>query len=142
MNCMSYLQKTKEQIIYDMCMTYRHDYGLHKEDLPEGYPNWGCGTTEMERKIIYNQMSSLYEHYVAPSLKLIEETLRELPVGHIPSHTPDSIPERVRYYVQEFAKLSYEMDKLIDTFKPVCKQCLTELIYFDGWNCECKSAND
>jgi hypothetical protein len=36
--------------------------------------------------------------------KIINDTLRELPVGNISTHTPESIPERVGYWVRESAK--------------------------------------
>jgi hypothetical protein len=32
--------------------------------------------------------------------EIIKESLRVLPVGNIKTHTPDSIPERVEYYVK------------------------------------------
>ena len=43
--------------------------------------------------------------------EIIAATLRELPAGYIPNHTPESIPERVRFYVQEYAKLSQQKSK-------------------------------
>jgi hypothetical protein len=36
--------------------------------------------------------------------KIINDTLRELPVGSISRHTPESIPERVGYWVRESAE--------------------------------------
>jgi hypothetical protein len=41
--------KTKEQIITDMCYTYRHDYGLRKENSE---PNWTSGMTEQDAKML------------------------------------------------------------------------------------------
>jgi hypothetical protein len=35
---------------------------------------------------------------------IINETLRELPVGNISTHTPESIPERVGHWVRESAE--------------------------------------
>ena len=58
--------KTREEIINDMCMTYRHDYGLDK--LP-GDPPWTAGMTPEERKGLYATMSQIYEHNVAPLLE-------------------------------------------------------------------------
>jgi hypothetical protein len=37
-------------------------------------------------------------------LKIINDTLRELPVGNISTHTPESIPERVGHWVRESAE--------------------------------------
>lgn len=58
--------KTREEIINDMCMTYRHDYGLDK--LP-GDPPWTAGMTPEERKGLYATMSQIYEHNIAPLLE-------------------------------------------------------------------------
>ena len=86
-------------------------------------------------------MSQLYDHHIAPLQKIIDDTLKALPVGNITTHTPDSIPDRVRYYVEEFARLSHEIDKLIDHRKPHCKGCMTNLVYYDGWHCECEGVD-
>ena len=37
-------------------------------------------------------------------LKILNDTLRELPVGNISTHTPESIPERVGHWVREAAE--------------------------------------
>lgn len=36
--------------------------------------------------------------------KIIKETLYELPIGNINTHTPETIPGRVKYWVQEAAE--------------------------------------
>ena len=53
----------KEQIIYDMCIAYRHDYGLKKS--PDD-PSWVAGMTDEERLGLYKTMEQLYEHHIAP----------------------------------------------------------------------------
>ena len=53
--------KDKEQIITDMCMTYRHDYGLRKKD---GEPNWTSGMTEQDAKILYKVMEQIYNNNI------------------------------------------------------------------------------
>ena len=58
--------KSKEEIINDMCMTYRHDYGLDK--LPDD-PSWCAGMTPDERKGLYNTMRQIYENNIEPLLK-------------------------------------------------------------------------
>ena len=59
--------KTKEEIINDMCMTYRHDYGLDKDPND---PPWCAGMTTEERKGLYNTMRQIYENDIVPLLKL------------------------------------------------------------------------
>jgi hypothetical protein len=61
--------KTKEQVIYDMCMTFRHDYGLRK--LPSD-PAWVAGMTEQDAKMLYNSMEQVYTNNVEPILKYYE----------------------------------------------------------------------
>lgn len=55
--------KNKEEIIHDMCMTYRHDYGLRK---PEGDPSWTSGMTEQDAKMLYKTMEQIYTNNIEP----------------------------------------------------------------------------
>jgi hypothetical protein len=58
--------KSKEQIITDMCYTYRQDYGLDKDP---NSPSWCAGMTPEERNGLYNTMAQIYENNIAPLLK-------------------------------------------------------------------------
>ena len=58
--------KTKEEIIHSMCMTYRHDYGLRKE---EGDNSLSSGITEQEAKILYKTMEQIYNNNIEPILE-------------------------------------------------------------------------
>jgi hypothetical protein len=59
----------REQIIYSMCMTFRHDYGLVKEGDPGGYsfPSL-AGMTEAERKALWNTMAKIFDNDIAPHM--------------------------------------------------------------------------
>lgn len=67
--------KTREQIITDMCYTWRHDYGLEKSTQ-----SWALSTavgdisssgmTNDERKILWNQMAQIYDNVISPHIKL------------------------------------------------------------------------
>ena len=57
--------KSREQIITDMCYTYRHDYGLVKDPSD---PPWTAGMTPDERKGLYQTMSQIFEHNIEPLL--------------------------------------------------------------------------
>ena len=46
--------------------------------------------------------------------EIINATLRELPEGNINTHTPDSIPERVAYFVSGYAKANEKLERLCD----------------------------
>ena len=65
---MSYVieMKTPAEIIHSMCMTYRHDYGLRKED---GDPSWTSGMTEQDAKILYKTMEQIYNNDIEPLLR-------------------------------------------------------------------------
>jgi hypothetical protein len=58
--------KSKEEIITDMCYTYRHDYGLRKS--PED-PSWTSGMTEEDAKMLYKVMEQIYNNDIEPLLK-------------------------------------------------------------------------
>ena len=53
--------KEKEQIITDMCYSYRHDYGLRKQ---EGDPTWTSGMTEQDAKMLYKTMEQIYNNNI------------------------------------------------------------------------------
>jgi hypothetical protein len=56
---------SREQIITDMCITYRHDYGLDKLATD---PPWTAGMTTEERQGLYNTMAQIYDNNIAPLL--------------------------------------------------------------------------
>jgi len=58
--------KTREEIIHSMCMTYRHDYGLRKED---GDPSWTSGMTKKDADMLYKTMEQIYNNDIEPLLK-------------------------------------------------------------------------
>ncbi len=57
--------KNKEEIIHDMCMTYRHDYGLRKS--PDD-PSWTSGMTQEDAEMLYKTMEQIYNNNIAPVL--------------------------------------------------------------------------
>ncbi len=58
---------TREQIITDMCYTFRHDFGLDRN--PEDAP-WVSGMTESERKGLWETMAQIYDNNIAPNMVL------------------------------------------------------------------------
>ena len=58
--------KEKEQIITDMCYSYRHDYGLRKQ---EGDPSWTSGMTEQDAKMLYKTMEQIYNNNIEPLIE-------------------------------------------------------------------------
>jgi hypothetical protein len=59
--------KTREEIIMDMCYTYRHDYGLDKDPND---PSWLSGMTPDERKGLYDTMAQIYDNDIKPIMDL------------------------------------------------------------------------
>jgi hypothetical protein len=58
--------KSKEEVIYSMCVLYRPDYDIRKN---EGDPSWILGMTDVEAKMLYKIMESLYNDDIEPLLK-------------------------------------------------------------------------
>ena len=59
--------KTREEIITDMCMTYRHDYLLDR--LPSD-PSWCAGMTPEERKGLWDTMAQIFDNDIQPIMDL------------------------------------------------------------------------
>ena len=59
--------KTREEIITEMCYSYRQDYGLAKD--PNG-PPWLSGMTPDERKGLYNTMAQIFDNNILPIMDL------------------------------------------------------------------------
>jgi hypothetical protein len=61
--------KTRDQIITAMCYTYRHDYGLERQehDGPGGLIT--AGTTETERRWIRAVMEQIFDNDIAPHME-------------------------------------------------------------------------
>ena len=53
--------QSRERIIFDMCLTMRHDFGLDK--TPD-YP-LSSGISNAEREVLTLTMAQLYEHHIA-----------------------------------------------------------------------------
>ena len=57
--------KTREEIIIDMCYTWRHDYGLEKhpeEFIPQGM-------NDVERRILWDKMAQIFDNSIQPYMK-------------------------------------------------------------------------
>ena len=57
--------KSRDEIISDMCYTFRHDYGLDKDTESI----IGSGMTDDGRKYLWNSMAQIYDNVIAPLLK-------------------------------------------------------------------------
>lgn len=55
----------RDQVIRDMCLTYRHDYALDKH--PDD-PAWVAGMTDSQRKMLWNTMAQIFDNDIAPLL--------------------------------------------------------------------------
>ncbi len=59
---------TREQIITNMCYTYRHDYGLTISDDDKMY-TLSSGVTEQERLNIWNTMAQIFDNDILPYME-------------------------------------------------------------------------
>ena len=57
--------KTREEIINNMCMTFRHDYGLRISEDDRMY-TINSGMTEREAQALYNDMAQIFDNDIAP----------------------------------------------------------------------------
>jgi hypothetical protein len=64
------MSKTREQIITSMCYTWRHDYGLDRQehDGPGGLIT--AGLTEQQRKTLWQQMAQIFDNDIAPNMTI------------------------------------------------------------------------
>lgn len=62
---------TREEIITNMCFTWRHDYGLVKDwpDESSYAAKLTAGMTQQEREFLYNQMAQLFDNDIAPYME-------------------------------------------------------------------------
>jgi hypothetical protein len=67
--------KTREEIIYSMCLTMRHDYGLTKEPVGSVYGdtisfrNLTSGMSPDDRESLWSQMAQLFDNDIAPYME-------------------------------------------------------------------------
>jgi hypothetical protein len=59
---------TREEIINNMCYTYRHDYGLTISEDDKMY-TLNSGVTELERKGIWITMAQIFDNDIAPYME-------------------------------------------------------------------------
>lgn len=58
----------REEIINNMCLTFRHDYGLVISEDERMY-SLSSGMTELERQGLFLTMSQVFDHHFATSLE-------------------------------------------------------------------------
>jgi len=61
--------KTREEIVTAMCYTWRHDYGLdrNEHDGPGGLVS--VGLTDADRKLLLSQMAQIFDNDIAPHME-------------------------------------------------------------------------
>jgi hypothetical protein len=56
---------TREQIINNMCLTFRHDYGLEISEDDKMY-TLNSGMTKQEREALHRDMTQIFDNDIAP----------------------------------------------------------------------------
>ena len=61
--------KTREEIITAMCYTWRHDYGVDRQehDGPGGLITMGL--TNAQREILRQKMEQIFDNAIAPNME-------------------------------------------------------------------------
>ena len=70
----------REQIIHNMCLTFRHDYGLLISEDERMY-TLNSGMTERECEALFNDMAQIFDHNIAP---LVDSAMKYEKGTHIP----------------------------------------------------------
>ena len=70
----------REEIINNMCMTFRHDYGLVISEDDRMY-TLNSGMTELERQGLFNTMAQVFDHNIAP---LVDSAMKYEAGTHCP----------------------------------------------------------
>jgi hypothetical protein len=65
---------TREQIIHNMCMTYRHDYELTISEDDRMYTLMS-GMTKHEQEALYRDMSQIFDNDIAPYMEFKNEAV-------------------------------------------------------------------
>ena len=60
--------KTREEIINNMCMTFRHDYGLRISEDDRMYTLMS-GMTEREAQALYTDMAQVFDNDISPVIE-------------------------------------------------------------------------
>ena len=60
-----------DKLIYDMCITYRHDFNLNKN---QDDPPWVAGMTDIERQGLILTMKQIFEHNLKPVIRDYESS--------------------------------------------------------------------
>ena len=67
---------TRDKIIYNMCMTYRHDYGIVKDPWYKDRPGMtdfidsiSSGMYQCEREQLWKQMAQIFDNNIAPYME-------------------------------------------------------------------------
>ena len=58
----------REQVINNMCLTYRHDFGLEISEDDRMY-TLTSGMTKREREALYNTMAQIFDNDIAPYME-------------------------------------------------------------------------
>ncbi len=59
---------TRESVITCMCYTFRHDYGLSKND------DLSSGMTDAERSALWKTMAQIFDNDIAPFMVFKDES--------------------------------------------------------------------
>jgi len=60
----------REKIITDMCFTWRHDYGILKEESEGSFADiLSSGMTEKEKIALWNSMAQIFDNNIAPYME-------------------------------------------------------------------------
>ena len=63
------MPKTRDQIITSMCYTWRHDYGLERQERDALGDLISAGMSATERQHLWNQMAQIFDNDIVPNME-------------------------------------------------------------------------
>ena len=68
------LQINRDKIITNMCYTWRHDFGITREehDCPFDFSGVSTGMTVREKEKLWHQMAQVFDNDIAPILNKLQ----------------------------------------------------------------------
>lgn len=71
------LQINRSKFITNMCYTWRHDYGLTRDenDCPFDFQGLSSGMTTREKEQLWHNMAQVFDHDIAPVFKQLNVEL-------------------------------------------------------------------
>lgn len=99
---------------YDTCMTCFEKQNPPKNIMEKTIEDYQKEIKSLKNELeCYKKNGDVKSDVVKRQKDILDKTLFELPVGSITQHTYENIPERVAYYIEQYASLANDWESAI-----------------------------